>query len=107
MCGSERHAVTVKRLHTYVLRIVRDPDLAAAVTEDALFQAWREANGFNVHRGKVISWLLSICRALALDALGRVDGPQITCTVPRLRGGTSYLNLHAAQQYCLCPIQGT
>ena len=65
--------LTVRRLHTFALRIVRDPRLAEEVTEDALFQAWREANRFDVNRGKVITWLLTICRSRALDALRRVD----------------------------------
>ena len=55
------------------LRIVRDEGLAEEVTEDALFQAWREANRFDVARGKVITWLLTICRSRALDALRRAD----------------------------------
>lgn len=65
--------ITVKRLHSFALRIVRDPGLAEEVTEDALFQAWREAHRFDVNRGKVITWLLTICRSRALDALRRVD----------------------------------
>jgi RNA polymerase sigma-70 factor (ECF subfamily) len=65
--------MTVERLHALALRIVRDPGLAEEVTEDALFQAWREAHRFDVNRGKVITWLLTICRSRALDALRRVD----------------------------------
>ena len=68
--------MTVRRLHTFALRIVRDPGLAEEVTEDALFQAWREANRFDVNRGKVITWLLTICRSRALDALRRVDASE-------------------------------
>ena len=68
--------LTVKRLHAFALRIVRDPGLAAEVTEDALFQAWREANRFDVQRGKGITWLMTICRSRALDALRRVDAAE-------------------------------
>lgn len=70
---AELYNITVKRLHTFALRIVRDPGLAEEVTEDALFQAWREAHRFDVNRGKVMTWLLTICRSRALDALRRVD----------------------------------
>ena len=70
---SELFDMTVKRLHSFALRIVRDEGLAEEVTEDALFQAWREANRFDVSRGKVITWLLTICRSRALDALRRAD----------------------------------
>jgi RNA polymerase sigma-70 factor (ECF subfamily) len=52
---------------------VRDAGLAEEVTDDTLFQAWREANRFDATRGKVITWLLTICRSRALDALRRAD----------------------------------
>ena len=70
---SELYDMTVTRLHAFSLRIVRDPGLAEEVTEDALFQAWREASRFDVSRGKGITWLMTICRSRALDALRRVD----------------------------------
>ena len=69
----ELYDLTVRRLHAFALRIVRDSGLAEEVTEDALFQAWREANRFDAGRGKVITWLLTICRSRALDALRRAD----------------------------------
>ena len=60
-------------LHAFASAHVRDTGLAEEVTEDALFQAWREANRFDAGRGKVITWLLTICRSRALDALRRAD----------------------------------
>lgn len=69
----ELYDLTVKRLHAFALRIVRDSGLAEEVTEDSLFQAWREAHRFDAARGKVITWLLTICRSRALDALRRAD----------------------------------
>lgn len=69
----ELYDLTVRRLHAFALRIVRDTGLAEEVTEDALFQAWREASRFDAGRGKVITWLLTICRSRALDALRRAD----------------------------------
>ena len=64
----ELYDLTVRRLHAFALRIVRDTGLAEEVTEDALFQAWREANRFDAGRGKVITWLLTI---LPLARAGR------------------------------------
>ena len=62
-----------ERLRAFALRIVRDPGLAEEIAEDTLFQAWREASRFDVNRGKVVTWLLTICRSRAIDALRRVD----------------------------------
>ena len=70
---SELFDMTAKRLHSFSVRIVRDEGLAEEVTEDTLFQAWREATRFDAARGKVITWLLTICRSRALDALRRAD----------------------------------
>ena len=70
---SDLFDLTAKRLHAFSLRIVRDAGLAEEVTDDTLFQAWREANRFDAARGKVITWLLTICRSRALDALRRAD----------------------------------
>ena len=53
---SELFDMTAKRLHAFSLRIVRDVGLAEEVTEDTLFQAWREATRFDAARGKVITW---------------------------------------------------
>ena len=61
------------RLRAFALRIVRDPRLAETIAEDTLFQAWREASRFDVNRGKIVTWLLTICRSRAIDALRRVD----------------------------------
>lgn len=70
---SELFSMTATRLHGFAFGIVRDTGLAEEVTEDTLFQAWREAHRFDLNRGKVITWLLTICRSRALDALRRVD----------------------------------
>lgn len=70
---SQLFSMTATRLHGFAVRIVRDTGLAEEVTEDTLFQAWREAHRFDVNRGKAITWLLTICRSRALDALRRVD----------------------------------
>jgi RNA polymerase sigma-70 factor (ECF subfamily) len=59
----------VSRAYAFVLRIVRDPQLAEEVVEDAFFQTWREAARFDPVRGKPLAWLYTICRSRALDAL--------------------------------------
>ncbi len=63
----------VSAIYALAMRIVRDPHLAEEIAEDTFFQAWREAQRYDVGRGRVMTWLMMICRSRALDALRRVD----------------------------------
>jgi RNA polymerase sigma factor (sigma-70 family) len=69
----ELYDLTVRRVYSLAARIVRDAGLAEEVSEDTFFQAWREAKRYDSSRGRVMTWLLTICRSRALDALRRVD----------------------------------
>ncbi|GAB4112635.1 MAG: hypothetical protein Fur0019_19100 [Tibeticola sp.] len=64
---------TVARVFGLVQRIVRNPATAEEVVEEAYFQVWRQAVRFDEQRGKVLTWVLSIARSRALDALRRED----------------------------------
>lgn len=64
---------TAGRLYGVALRIVRQPELAEEVVSDTYFQAWRDCSRYDATRGKVLAWLLIICRSRALDALRRRD----------------------------------
>jgi RNA polymerase sigma factor (sigma-70 family) len=70
---AELYDRTVRCIHSLALRIVRDAGLAEEVAEDTFFQAWREAGRYQAERGRVMTWLLTICRSRALDALRRTD----------------------------------
>jgi RNA polymerase sigma factor (sigma-70 family) len=61
------------RVYGLAMRIVHQPELAEEVVDDTFFQIWREAKRFDSSRGRVISWVLTICRSRALDALRRAD----------------------------------
>lgn len=62
---------TVSRVFGLVRGIVRDSALAEEVVEDAYFQVWRQAVRFDPARGKPLTWLLSMARSRAIDALRR------------------------------------
>ncbi len=64
---------TLGRVHAMALRIVGRRELAEEVVEDTYFQAWRRAADYDAARGRVLAWLLTICRSRALDALRRAD----------------------------------
>jgi RNA polymerase sigma-70 factor (ECF subfamily) len=70
---SEAGAVFVRRFQRRVfglaLSIVSDPGLAEDVAQEAMAKAWRHAQAYDPRRGSVATWLLTITRNLAIDAL--------------------------------------
>jgi RNA polymerase sigma-70 factor, ECF subfamily len=56
-------------VHGVVSRMLESPDDVEDVVEDAFWQAWRQAERFEVERGSVQTWLLTIARSRALDRL--------------------------------------
>jgi RNA polymerase sigma factor (sigma-70 family) len=62
---------TLPRVFGLVLRVVRRPALAEEVVEDTYFQVWRQAVRFDPQRGRALTWLLSMARSRAIDALRR------------------------------------
>lgn len=49
--------------------ITHDRTLAEDVAQEAFVRAWRAAPSFDPRRGSVLSWLLTITRNLAIDAI--------------------------------------
>jgi RNA polymerase sigma-70 factor (ECF subfamily) len=58
-----------RRVFGLALSIVSDPGLAEDVAQEALAKAWRHAQAYDPRRGSVATWLLTITRNLAIDAL--------------------------------------
>lgn len=65
------------RVYGLALRVVGDPGLAEEVTQDAFVRVWRRAASFDPERGQVVSWLLTITRNLAIDAIRLRRDPPI------------------------------
>jgi len=61
---------TVAYAQTLARRLVRGAELDDVLAE-SYFQVWREAQRFDAGRGSAVSWLLTIVRSRALDALRR------------------------------------
>lgn len=66
--------------HVYglALRITRTAELAEEVAQDTFWQVWRQAPRFDPARGTAKTWVLTMARSRALDALRKlalVDEP--------------------------------
>lgn len=68
--------VTISRVYGLAMRIVGVAQTAEEVAADVYFQVWREAGRYDGDRGAPLTWLLTICRSRALDALRRQDSAE-------------------------------
>ena len=81
------YTATVNRAWSVAIRIVRQNEAAEEVVEDCFWQVWREADRFDASRGRVLTWVLTICRSRALDYLRRKDIAEPMADVETLRSG--------------------
>src|SRR3954470_20692995 len=79
-----------RRVYGLALTVVGDRVLAEDVAQEALTRAWRHAEAYDPRRGSVATWLLTITRNLAIDAirLRRAD-PRSPADVAELAGATA------------------
>ena len=57
------------RVYGIVITIVRDPGTAEDVAQETFVRAWRHAGTYDPRRGRVATWLLTIARNAAIDAI--------------------------------------
>jgi RNA polymerase sigma-70 factor, ECF subfamily len=69
------YQATCAKLYGVVLRILRRPDLAADVVEEAYLQIWKTAGEFNPGQTSPLAWMVAIARRLAIDASRRPQPP--------------------------------
>ncbi len=63
-----------RRVFGVAWAVVRDDQVAQDVAQETFLRAWRHAGAFDARRGSVATWLLTITRNLAIDAV-RVRRP--------------------------------
>ena len=72
-----------RRLYGIALRIVRRPEVAADVLQEAFIQIWQNAQRYSAERGAGGAWLTGIVRFRALDAV-RKYGREVLSDDPGL-----------------------
>lgn len=58
-----------RRVYGLALHMVGDRSLAEDVAQTAFLRAWRAASTYDVRRGTVVSWVLTIARNASIDAI--------------------------------------
>ena len=69
------------RVYGLALAIVRDPQAAEEVAQDAFVRAWRYSSSFDPRRGPAAAWLMAIARNAALDHV-RANGRRMDQPAP-------------------------
>ena len=54
-------------VYSVSLRVVGDTHVAQDVTQDVFLRVWRRPEQFDVGRGKLVTWLLSVARNRSID----------------------------------------
>lgn len=65
------------RLYGLARRITADNGAAEEVVADTYWQIWQQAARYDAARGRVLAWMLTICRSRALDWRRRQDRAEI------------------------------
>ena len=58
-----------RRVFGLAMTLLGDRDRADDVAQEAMVRAWRHADAYDARRGSVATWLLTITRNVAVDAL--------------------------------------
>jgi RNA polymerase sigma factor (sigma-70 family) len=79
-----------RRVFGLALSVVGDSATAEDVAQEAFTRAWRHAASFDTRRGSATTWLLTITRNLAIDAIRlRRSDPADPLTLASLLGATT------------------
>ncbi len=81
------YEATMGRVYGVAVRITHNAELAEEVTEDAFWQVWCQAPRFDPTRGTALSWMLTMARTRALDALRARDRAIATEDITALLDG--------------------
>ena len=69
----ELYHATSANLNGVALRILRNPQWAEEVLQDAYVKIWHRAGDYEASRGAAMTWMINIVRNAALDLARRAD----------------------------------
>ena len=103
--GEQAAAVTFvrryqRRVFGLAYSMTGDTGVAEDVAQEAMLRAWRHAPVFDPRRGSVASWVLTITRNLAIDAVRRGDVREL------VRGGLEVLPPEQRRAVVLAAVYG-
>ena len=64
---------TAPRVYALALRVAGDRSAAEEIVSDVYLQVWDQAGRYDPQRGRVLAWMMMMCRSRALDLLRRRD----------------------------------
>lgn len=56
-------------VYSLALRILRDSQRAEEITQDVFLRVWNQPEKWDSSKGRLVSWLLTVCRYAAIDLL--------------------------------------
>jgi RNA polymerase sigma-70 factor, ECF subfamily len=74
---AELYTLAAAQLFGLLLRMLRSSALAEEVLQDVMVRVWQRADQYVAHRGRAMTWLMSIARYRAIDVL-RSQRKQVT-----------------------------
>ena len=69
---AELYRLTRARVHAAVLRVVRSPELAGEVTQEAYLEIWQQSGRYQRDKGSALGWMIMIARRRAVDRVRSV-----------------------------------
>lgn len=63
------YGLTAPKLNAIILSMVKDEALTFDILQQAYFAIWRNAESFDINKGKAFTWMLVITRNKALDVM--------------------------------------
>ncbi|GAB3956417.1 sigma-70 family RNA polymerase sigma factor [Spirosoma harenae] len=65
-------------LYGFLLRLVKDPERAQDLLQDAFIKIWSNIHAYNPQQGRLFTWLLTVTRNVAFDELRAQKARPIT-----------------------------